>query len=344
MYAQMQRVGCPNLQKGESMFNDNTDPMLDTNMVDRLEQKVHMMEELGIDDPITFSSRTLIQATFPHSYRIDRQGKELTLTNGNLTITMYGRYGLPYGHYPRLILCWLTKQALRRQYLPISEARIIPLGDNLNQFLRDVGILKGITPDGGVKRADGRQLKYLQEQMRRLFTTVIGIDVTGKNGVKTTERLTSFPISCDTYFEWWDITNPANDDLYDYSYINLSEDFYREIVEGAVPLDMLHLAQISRKPLAIDLYCWATYRISYQKHDTHLTWQQLKAQLGTGYPNTPQGMRDFKKKVKKAIEDVKAAWPEAGIELWTGGVKLVDHTPAVMKKDIPINPDLPPQF
>ena len=25
MYAQMQRVGCPNLQKGESMFNDNTD-------------------------------------------------------------------------------------------------------------------------------------------------------------------------------------------------------------------------------------------------------------------------------------------------------------------------------
>lgn len=49
------------------MFNDNTDPMLDTNMVDRLEQKVHMMEELGIDDPITFSSRTLIQATFPHS-------------------------------------------------------------------------------------------------------------------------------------------------------------------------------------------------------------------------------------------------------------------------------------
>ena len=257
---------------------------------------------------------------------------------------MYGRYGLPYGHYPRLILCWLTKQALRRQYLPISEARIIPLGDNLNQFLRDVGILKGITPDGGVKRADGRQLKYLQEQMRRLFTTVIGIDVTGKNGVKTTERLTSFPISCDTYFEWWDITNPANDDLYDYSYINLSEDFYREIVEGAVPLDMLHLAQISRKPLAIDLYCWATYRISYQKHDTHLTWQQLKAQLGTGYPNTPQGMRDFKKKAKKAIEQVKKAWPEAGIELWDNGVKLVGHTPAVMKKDIPINPDLPPQF
>ena len=138
---------------------------------------------------------------------------------------------------------------------------------------------------------------------------------------------------CDTYFEWWDITNPANDDLYDYSYINLSEDFYREIVEGAVPLDMLHLAQISRKPLAIDLYCWATYRISYHKGNTRVTWQQLKAQLGTGYPNTPQGMRDFKKKVIKAIEDVKAAWPEAGITTWENGVRLTGTNPAITKKD-----------
>jgi hypothetical protein len=47
-------LGAQILQKGESMFNDNTDPMLDTNMVDRLEQKVHMMEELGIDDYYIF--------------------------------------------------------------------------------------------------------------------------------------------------------------------------------------------------------------------------------------------------------------------------------------------------
>ena len=106
----------------------------------------------------------------------------------------------------------------------------------------------------------------------------------------------------------------------------------------------MHLAHLKRYPLAIDLYCWATYRISYHKGDTRVTWEQLKAQLGTGYPTTAQGLRDFKKKVKKAISQVKKAWPEAGIELWTGGVKLVGHTPAVMKKDIPINPDLPPQF
>ena len=140
-------------------------------------------------------------------------------------------------------------------------------------------------------------------------------------------------------FYWWE----AHDEL-PYAYVELSTEFFRELIDGAVPLDTTHLAQLKKYPLAIDLYCWATYRISYQQHDTHLTWQQLKAQLGTGYPTTAQGLRDFKKKVKKAISQVKKAWPEAGIELWTGGVKLVGHTPAVMKKDIPINPDLPPQF
>lgn len=71
-------------------------------VIRQIEFRSIMMEELGITEPITFFSRTLLQATFPHSYRIDRQGKELTLTNGNLTITMYGRYGLPYGHYALL--------------------------------------------------------------------------------------------------------------------------------------------------------------------------------------------------------------------------------------------------
>ena len=44
-------------------------------------------------------------------------------------------------------------------------------------------------------------------------------------------------------------------------------------------------------------------------------------------------MRDFKKKVIKAIEDVKAAWPEAGITTWENGVRLTGTNPAITKKD-----------
>ena len=325
------------------MFNDNTDPMLDTNMVDRLEQKVHMMEELGIDDPITFSSRALIQATFPHSKKHADEVGTLVLHNGNLTITMYSRNGLPYGHYPRLIMCWLTKEAIRRNaVLPIDQARVIPLGDSLNQFFAELGISHGKYVSGQTKRVDGRQIKAIQEHLHRLFNTVISIDQTRKvdtrNGKATVQSMINTVVATEAFY-WWE----AHDEL-PYAYVELSVEFFRELIDGAVPLDTVHLAHLKRYPLAIDLYCWATYRISYQQHDTHLTWQQLKAQLGTGYPNTPQGMRNFKKKAKKAIEQVKKAWPEAGIELWDNGVKLVGHTPAVMKKDIPINPDLPPQF
>ena len=330
------------------MFNDNTDPMLDTNMVDRLEQKVHMMEELGIDDPITFSSRTLIQATFPHSKKHADEVGTLVLHNGNLTITMYSRNGLPYGHYPRLIMCWLTKEAIRRNaVLPIDQARVIPLGNSLNQFFAELGISHGKYTTGRTKRIAGPQVKAIRDHLNRLVNTIISIDYVANHGDIYHEALTecymeNTPIASKTHYWWSDKHKGIQSDTK--SYIELSEDFFRELVDGAVPLDTVHLAQLKKYPLAIDLYCWATYRISYQKHDTYVTWEQLKAQLGTGYPTTAQGLRDFKKKVKKAISQVKKAWPEAGIELWTGGVKLVGHTPAVMKKDIPINPDLPPQF
>ena len=39
-------------------------------VIRQIEFRSIMMEELGITEPITFFSRTLLQATFPHSYRM----------------------------------------------------------------------------------------------------------------------------------------------------------------------------------------------------------------------------------------------------------------------------------
>ena len=62
--------------------------------------------EAGILDPYAFTSRTLIQATFPHSAKA---GEKIVLVNGNMRVTMFSPNGLPYGVYPRLIMCWLTR-------------------------------------------------------------------------------------------------------------------------------------------------------------------------------------------------------------------------------------------
>ena len=268
-------------------------------MVDRLEQKVHMMEELGIDDPITFSSRTLIQATFPHSKKHADEVGTLVLHNGNLTITMYSRNGLPYGHYPRLIMCWLTKEAIRRNaVLPIDQARVIPLGDSLNQFFAELGISHGTYTSGRTKRVDGRQIKAIQEHLHRLFNTVISIDQTRKvdtrNGKATVQSMINTVVATEAFY-WWE----AHDEL-PYAYVELSTEFFRELIDGAVPLDTTHLAQLKKYPLAIDLYCWATYRISYQQHDTHLTWQQLQSPTRHRIPQHTPRHAKFQKESQKS--------------------------------------------
>ena len=65
-------------------------------------------------------------------------------------------YGLPYGHYPRLLLSWATTEAVR------TKSREIMLGDSLRDFMERLGISPG-----------GRQAVILKGHMRRLFTSDI---------------------------------------------------------------------------------------------------------------------------------------------------------------------------
>ncbi len=57
-------------------------------------------------------AKMLVQTTLPHRAQ---PGKQYTRTDGDVTlsITDLGGAGLPYGAYPRLILIWMTTEALR---------------------------------------------------------------------------------------------------------------------------------------------------------------------------------------------------------------------------------------
>lgn len=84
--------------------------------------------------------------------------------------------------------------------------------------------------------------------------------------------------------------------------------------------------------MALDLYRWITYKLATHRGFTRLTWQQLKNQLGTSYPDTKQGIRDFRKNARKALEEVKRVWPEADVTDWGNGLELRGTDPAVPKK------------
>jgi hypothetical protein len=80
-----------------------------------------------------FMAKSLVQTTLPHRAH---SGARYVRTDGNLTlsITDVGGAGLPYGSYPRLILIWMTTEAVR------TASRELELGPSLPSFMAQLGL------------------------------------------------------------------------------------------------------------------------------------------------------------------------------------------------------------
>jgi hypothetical protein len=92
-----------------------------------------------------FLARILVLATLP--YR-DPGESHYVRRNGDLTLTLQAppRIGLPYGRYPRLVLAYLCREAVR------TRSREIHLGESLSDFMREVGVHASGGPRGTLRR------------------------------------------------------------------------------------------------------------------------------------------------------------------------------------------------
>ena len=84
---------------------------------------------------------------------------------------------------------------------------------------------------------------------------------------------------------------------------------------------MRALKALKRSPMALDIYCWLTYRMSYLKRPTQIPWGALQAQFGADYADTPQGRQGFKRGFFRALRSVLTVYP-AKVEEGTQGLKL----------------------
>lgn len=256
---------------------------------------------------VGFFSRLLIQATLPHR---DPENNEWSRTNGNLTMHMItpSSVGLPYGCYARLLLLWLTTQAVRNKfkmdkgYLSEQEACRLELGHTLSAFMAELGLLVTGGKRGTIER--------LRDQMCRLFKTTIS--VTYKEQCHDSQYFIEADMGArvsDASYIWWSLKSPDQNSLCG-SWVELSPGFFRLITDRPVPLDTRVMKLIKRSPMALDVYCWATYRVSYLKVSTLVPWSSLMSQIGANYSTTAQGRRDFIKRFSDALRKVKAAWPQ----------------------------------
>lgn len=248
-----------------------------------------------------YMARVLVQATMPHSATAERQ---FLRSNGNLTIsiTALGNQPLPFGSYPRLLLAWLSTEAVRTQ-----ESEII-LGDSLSAFMGKLGLL----PTGG---RWGTIPRFRQAAVS-LFASAVACFYDDE-----TRSAGEILKIADKYNLWWNPKQPDQVALWR-STVKLSEQFFREVTTRPVPIDLRAVKALKQSPMALDLYCWATYRVSYLKRPTEIPWELLKMQFGADYADTKQGRYEFKRKLLAALRRVVAVYPELRAQDGEHGLKL----------------------
>lgn len=257
-----------------------------------------------------YMARALVQATLPHS---KVKGSEFKRTNGlfKLTILTDSEIGLPYGSMPRLLLSWISTEAVR------TKDKNLTLGRTLSSFMSELDLI----PSGG----RWGTITSLKEQMKRLF--VSSISCTYDNGNNWAVRNIT-PISKADL--WWDPKQPNQSTIFE-STLTLNEDFFNEIVNNPVPIDMRVLKDLKRSPLAIDIYCWLTYRLSYLRIATTVPWEALQVQFGSNYATDSQGKRDFKKAFLRELKKVNLFYKEAKLDVLESGLKLMPSAPHIKK-------------
>ena len=105
--------------------------------------------------------------------------------------------------------------------------------------------------------------------------------------------------------------------------VRLSGDFFDEVTQHPVPLDLGALRALRGSPLRLDIYCWLTYRMSYLGRRTEIPWPSLRAQFGSNLADTKQGRARFRLEFERHLREVLVVYRDANVEVSTGGIVLL---------------------
>ena len=254
-----------------------------------------------------FMARAMVQATLPHS---KVAGNEFTRVNGNysLTIMAPSSIGLPYGTIPRLLLAWLTTEAVK------TRSRELELGDSLSGFMAELDMM----PTGG----RWGSITRLKDQSRRLFSSSITAVYEQGAGFAVINQAVA-----DRAQFWWDNKHPEQAGLWK-STVTLSENFFTEVIDRPVPIDMRAVKTLKKSPMALDIYTWLTYRASYLKRPTVVPWASLALQFGSDYAV----LRQFKAAFLNELRKVSLVYGQVQVDATDAGLLVRPSLTHIAKK------------
>jgi len=220
----------------------------------------------------------------------------------------YTLHGVPYGAQARLIMIYLQTQALRRR------SRDIEIGRSMYEWVQRMGITRG-----------GKTYAMVREQALRISACHLTFTWSdGRRVAFDSDKIVKRGILDPEY---------GSDELLWRGEVQLTEAFYTELIEHAVPLSEEALAQISNSPLTIDIYLWLAYRLHALSKPTPIGWNSLMAQFGPDYNR----LRDFKKRFNDAFDLAVAVYPDAEASRHNDGVTLHPSRPPIAPRKVAIS-------
>ena len=261
------------------------------------------------DPDLGFMARLMALCSLPRTNPGDRHQYQRVNGPYKLILSRTGEYKLPFGNLPRLLLAWVSTEAVR------TQSRELVLGRSLAKFMKTLGVYT----------TSGATQTRLRNQMKRLFGCTVSLIYKDENVNATVNAV----IADHTVF-WWNERKPDQPSLWD-SKIELSEKFFNEIINHPVPLDINTLKALKRCTLGLDLYLWLVYRTFSLRAPQRLTWRQLYCQFGA-HPDKASDkktVQNFRVQALRELKKIKIAWPDLNYSTAPGLLILHPSTPAI---------------
>jgi hypothetical protein len=281
-----------------------------------IKSHVDIMLDRGEIENAAFQHSVLCQTFLPYRDPGDemrlwdyRQGNaRLLLKAGevfNSRDEQWQQVGLPYGARARLILAYINTQAVKTQNPAID------VENSLSAFINKLGLYR-----------EGKTIAMIKEQLRRISASQISLAYAVSD-----EQVIQTKFDIIKAFDLWFPKDDRQKVLWT-STIQLSNDYFKSLIEHAVPLDERALAALSNNAMAIDIYTWLSQRLHRVKTQEFIAWANLKEQFGSSYDR----MDNFKRVFRDTLKKVLYQYPNAKIEeVPNKGFNVFNSPPPILK-------------
>ncbi len=213
--------------------------------------------------------------------------------------------GVPFGAIARLILIYLQSEALR------TGSRDVELGGSLRAFLGRLGISVG-----------GKTATLVREQAERISRCRLTFHAARRGGGNMLVNTNIVDVAM--------FMHSAGEDRQGNLFVEtarLSETFFQQLRQHAVPLDEAAIRHIHNSSMALDVYCWLAYRLHCLSADKPISWAALAGQFGAGI----KLRKHFKPAFTESLALAQAVYRDARVDVTESGIVLRPSPPPVKK-------------